>query len=153
MMSWAGFDGIVRDGGPDCWSKRVCWTTPRAGGHLDRSGDEAGVVSGAKQDGAPMPTSSGEGDLGYTLLRAMRARAGSVLRHRQPRDAAARVSVRPRASETFRAENASCSGLHVYPAPLHAVSLVQYLRATSGALVVIGSDLFGILNAEGGACR
>src|SRR5215212_8325459 len=102
MMSWAGFDGIVRDGGPDCWSKRVCWTTPRAGGHLDRSGDEAGVVSGAKQDGAPLSPSGGEGDLGYTLLRAMRARAGSVLRHRQPRDAAARVSVRPRASEAYR---------------------------------------------------
>ena len=51
-------------------------------------------------------------------------------------------------SETFRAGNASCSGLHVYPAPLHAVLLVQYLRATNATPVAIRLDLFGILNVD-----
>src|SRR5215217_5409600 len=48
-----------------------------------RGDDEAGDVPGGKQDGPPLPPPSGDRDLWCPLLRAVRPRAGGVLRHRR----------------------------------------------------------------------
>src|SRR5215207_695784 len=59
---------------------------PREGETLDRSRDEAGDLLGAERDGSSLRWPGGGGDSGRPVLRAVRPRAGSLLRHGRAHD-------------------------------------------------------------------